>query len=88
MKLVPDALAMKLARNALVAQKNSPGVLFGVGVVGMVGSTVLACRATLKMDEVLEESRESSHLLEVFRMIGIAKAIDLGMFHLFSSKPV
>ncbi len=57
MKLVPDALATKLARNALIAQKNSPGVLFGVGVVGMVGSTVLACRATLKMDEVLEEAQ-------------------------------
>lgn len=58
MKFVPDAITMKVARNALLVQKNSPGILFGVGVVGVVGSTVLACRATLKMDEVLEESQK------------------------------
>jgi hypothetical protein len=55
MKLVSEAIGRKIARNALVMQKNSPGVLFGVGVVGMVGSTVLACRATLKMDAILDE---------------------------------
>lgn len=58
MKFVSEAVARKIARNALVAQKNSPGVLFGVGVVGMVGSTVLACRATLKMESVLEEAKD------------------------------
>jgi hypothetical protein len=57
MRGVPDVIGRKLAHSALLAQKNSPGFLFGVGVVGMVGSTVLACRATLKVDEVLEESQ-------------------------------
>jgi hypothetical protein len=57
MKGVPDVIGRKIAHSALLAQKNSPGFLFGVGVVGMVGSTVLACRATLKMDEVLVESQ-------------------------------
>lgn len=56
MKGVPDVIGRKLAHSALLAQKNSPGVLFGVGVIGMVGSTVLACRATLKMEEVLDEA--------------------------------
>jgi hypothetical protein len=45
-----------VARNTLLAKKNSPGVLLGAGIVGMVGSTVLACRATLKMDSVLDET--------------------------------
>jgi hypothetical protein len=58
MKLVTERIGRTLARNALVAQKNSPKVLFGVGIVGMVGSTVLACRATLKMDEVLTEAQD------------------------------
>jgi Family of unknown function (DUF6353) len=58
MKFVSEAVARKIARNALLAQRNSPGVLFGVGVVGMVGSTVLACRATLKMETVLVEAQE------------------------------
>lgn len=57
MKLVSEAVRRGIARNALIAQRNSPGVLFGVGVVGMVGSTVLACRATLKMDEVLDDAK-------------------------------
>jgi hypothetical protein len=57
MKLVPDAIGRTVARKVLLAQKNSPGVLLGVGVLGMVGSTVLACRATLKMDEVLDEAK-------------------------------
>lgn len=67
MKGVPNVIGRKLAHSALLAQKNSPGVLFGVGVVGMVGSTVLACRATLKMDEVLEESQ---------RKLATAKALN------------
>lgn len=57
MKFVSEAVSRTIARNALLAQKNSPKVLFGAGIVGMVGSTVLACRATLKMDEVLEEAK-------------------------------
>jgi hypothetical protein len=39
-----------------MAQKYSPTFLFGIGVVGMVGSTVLACRSTLRLEEVLEET--------------------------------
>jgi hypothetical protein len=65
MKLVPEVIGQTISRNALVAQKNSPQVLFGVGVVGMVTSTVLACRATLKMDEVLEEAQEKIKKTEV-----------------------
>lgn len=57
MKFVPEAIGRHVARRALTAQKASPEVLLGVGIVGLVGSTVLACRATLKMDEVLDESK-------------------------------
>lgn len=57
MKLVPAAITQKVARGALLAQKSSPGLLFGAGIVGVGVSTVLACRATLKMDEVLSESK-------------------------------
>jgi hypothetical protein len=58
MKFVSSAITRKFARSALLAQKNSPGVLFGAGVVGMTASTVLACRATLKMDKVVEEAKD------------------------------
>lgn len=57
MKFVPEVVGRTIARNALLAQRNSPGALLGVGIVGMVGSTVLACRATLKMDDVLHRTK-------------------------------
>ena len=62
MKFVPEAIGRQIARNSLHLQKASPQVLLGVGIVGLVGSTVLACRATLKVDEVLTESKEKIDL--------------------------
>lgn len=56
--MVPEVIGRTVARNALLAQKVSPGVLLGVGIGGMVASTVLACRATLKMEEVLDEAKD------------------------------
>lgn len=57
MKFLSEAIQRGVGRQSLVIQKNSPQLLFVGGVVGMVGSTVLACRATLKLHEVLEESQ-------------------------------
>jgi len=57
MNFVPEAVQQQIARNALHIQKASPQLLLGAGIVGMVGSTVLACRATLKADEVLSDAK-------------------------------
>ena len=62
MKLVPEAIGRQVARNALHLQKASPQLLMTAGIVGMVGSTVLACRATLKAEEVLTEAKEKLDL--------------------------
>ena len=40
-------------------QKHSPEILAGVGVVGTVASAVIACKATLKLDDILAESKET-----------------------------
>ena len=58
MKFVPEAVLRHLGRQALVIEKNSPTLLFGAGVVGVVGSTVLACRATLKLEEVMAKGQK------------------------------
>jgi hypothetical protein len=42
-------------------------MLLTAGIVGMVGSTVLACRATLKMDEVLDEGKSKLDLAKTLR---------------------
>jgi hypothetical protein len=62
MNFVPGAIGRVLARNTLLVQKNSPGLLFGTGVIGMVGSTVLACRATLKVESVLDDAHKKLEL--------------------------
>lgn len=58
MSLVPAVIGKTVARNSLLLQKSSPNLLFGVGLAGMVTSTVLACRATLKMDQILNDAKE------------------------------
>lgn len=57
MKYIPNVVSSKLGRQALVAAKHSPTLLFGAGVVGVIGSTVLACRATLKLEEVVHQTQ-------------------------------
>jgi len=64
MKFIPNSVSRMLAEQTLRAQKHSPELLLGAGIVSMVGSTVMACRATLKLEEVLEEvqaDREKAH---------------------------
>ena len=42
----------------LKAIKHSPEILAGVGVVGVVGSLVMAFKATTKLSDILDESKE------------------------------
>lgn len=52
--------ASRLLSNAsLQFRKHSPEILMVAGVVGTVASTVLACKATLKVNEVLEEKKNT-----------------------------
>lgn len=55
MKFIPVSVTRTISRQVLVAQKNSPTILFAAGVTGVITSTVLACRATLKMDEIISD---------------------------------
>lgn len=44
---------------ALYFDKNKPEIMLVTGLVGVIGATVLACRATLKAKAILEEKDES-----------------------------
>jgi len=59
MQLFSEALTRGVGRTALSFRMNSPTLFFVGGVVGMVTSTVLACRATLKLEETLDEYHEN-----------------------------
>lgn len=43
---------------AFKLKKHSPEILVVAGVVGVVGSTVMACKATTKVNDILDETKE------------------------------
>jgi hypothetical protein len=54
MNVIPKAVSNSLGRPLLHLQKSSPQIMFAGGIVAGVAGTVLACRATLKLSDVLE----------------------------------
>lgn len=58
MKFVPNVITRTVGTSVLQAKKNSPTIFFVGGVIGTVGATVLACRATLKLHDTLDEIKE------------------------------
>jgi hypothetical protein len=56
--VVKNALTKGFGRGALILQKRSPEILLVTGVVGVVASGVLACRATLKYEQLTKQHRE------------------------------
>lgn len=44
-------------RIVMSARKNSPEILLGVGITGVVSGTVMACCATRKVDKIIEEHK-------------------------------
>ena len=60
LETISNAITSWAGKQILAVQSKSPAILFGVGVVGVVAATVMACRATLKVDDVLDEHQEAS----------------------------
>lgn len=46
----------KLGLKILAGKRHAPLILFGIGVVGVVAASVMACRATLKIESVLDDA--------------------------------
>lgn len=55
MNIIPNAMSRQVFRSALILKKHSPNIMFVGGIVGVVTSTVLACKATLKLPDALTE---------------------------------
>lgn len=51
-------LTRTLNRTGLKIKKHSPEILLVTGTVGVVASTVMACKATLKVEEIVDEAKE------------------------------
>lgn len=55
----PAAVTRLAGSQSLTLQKNAPNLLFVGGLVGSIGATVLACRATLKLEQIVEEAENA-----------------------------
>jgi len=54
-KAIPDSVTRNAGRQLLVLKKQSPHILFVAGIGGIIASTVLACRSTLKLNQTLDD---------------------------------
>lgn len=56
---IMNTLTRKFYRVGFKFKKHSPEILVGAGVVGVVASAVMACKATIKLDDVLAETKDT-----------------------------
>ncbi len=52
---VPVQLSRAIGRMQLTLKRNDSAIMTGVGIAGMLGTVVLACRATAKMPELVSD---------------------------------
>lgn len=53
---IRNSVTSNMGLTLLKGKKHSPAIMFGAGVVGVVATVVLASRATLKLEAVLDEA--------------------------------
>lgn len=58
MKNLKEKMVKVYNKSEMKVRKYSPEILAGVGVVGVIASTVMACKATTKLNDILSESKE------------------------------
>lgn len=51
------AVTKTAQKTKLKAMKHSPDIFIGIGIVGVIGSAVIACKKTLELPDILEEKR-------------------------------
>ena len=58
-KNIINAISLTAHRTGLKLKKHSPEILMVSGVIGVVASTVMACKATTKVSEITEEAKNA-----------------------------
>lgn len=63
-------------RIGLQLKKHSPEILIGVGVVGTVASTVMACKATTKLNDIMESHKTDTTRIHKAKEDGYVRTQD------------
>lgn len=71
---IMNSLNRTFGRAGLKLKKHSPEILVGLGIVGTVASTVMACKATLKVNEITDEAKENIDKIHVALEKGYTEA--------------
>lgn len=69
MQLMKTTAIRVFGRSSLILRKYSPEILTGVGIIGIVSSAVMACRATLKVEYILDDLAEVKDHMEMAKEI-------------------
>lgn len=67
-KSVGRAVTKVGGKSLLKVKKHSPTILIGVGVVGMVSTVVLASKATLKLEDIIDDHNDKMNQLEAISL--------------------
>ena len=62
---IMNSLNRTFGRAGLKLKKHSPEILVGLGLIGTVASTVMACKATLKVNGITDEAKETIDKIHV-----------------------
>lgn len=60
-------MGRRVATLALKSKQHSPVALFGAGVVGMVSTVVVASKATLKLEDILDDTNEKLEMVKTMQ---------------------
>jgi len=58
LQLMKMAVTQTAGRSLLITKKFAPEILVGAGIVGVIASTVMCCKATTKASLILDETKE------------------------------
>lgn len=71
---IPSNITRAFHKGVFQLKKHSPEILIVAGVVGTVASGVLACKATLKVNEVLDDTKTSVDRIHTATEKGVTEA--------------
>lgn len=68
MNINTDMIKTVFSKTAFKLRKHAPEILMGAGIIGVGGSMVMMCKATLKAPEIIEEHENTAHSIHIVAM--------------------